>query len=247
MTAPSWNFLRPEARDKLEQRDYSEPPLAERLRSRGVGAGDFVQIVEDNTARNDLLIPGMEIFPIKVFHQPHRGTFAELMRENEGIFAKIGLHPRQWSAATMYGGSVKGFHIHPAFVPEGRSAEEWFHYLYISGNAQPSERPYAREQWDVMYLLNGVAEFILVDERAGLPRRVIRIYMDGCSRPGPHNAGIIIPPGVGHAIRAESSDDLFMVYGTTTVFDPENEGRIASRIEEPLLPKDWEKYLGEKP
>jgi dTDP-4-dehydrorhamnose 3,5-epimerase-like enzyme len=53
----------------------------------------------------------------------------------------------------------------------------------------------------------------------------------------------VIPPGVAHAIRVECSHDIYMVYGTTTIFDPRNEGRIASQIELPLLPKDWEQHL----
>ena len=243
MTSSSWNFLRPEAREKLDQRDYSVSQLAERLRTKGIGAGELIRIADDDSVRNELFIPGIEIFPIKSFRQRYRGTFTELMRDNEGVFAKIGLRPRQWSAATMFGGSAKGFHIHPAYIPNGRTAEEWLQSLYVSGKTLPSDRPYDREQWDVMYLLNGVAEFFLVDERAGLPRRIVRVYIDGCNRPGPDNAGIIIPPGVAHAIRVESSQDLFIVYGTTTVFDPRNEGRIASGVEEPVLPADWEEYL----
>ncbi len=243
MTTPSWNFLRPEARENLDQRDYSVPQLAERLRTQGIGAGELIRLAENNSIRHELLIPGMEIFPIKSFRQRYRGTFTELMRENEGIFAEIGLRPRQWSAATMFAGSAKGFHIHPAYIPEGRAPEEWLQYLYVSGKAHPTERPYDREQWDVMYLLNGVAEFLLVDERAGLTRRIVRVYIDGCNRPGPDNVGIVIPPGVAHAIRVESREDLFAIYGTTTFFDPRNEGRIASRVEEPVLPEEWERYL----
>ena len=34
-----------------------------------------------------------------------------------------------------------------------------------------------------------------------------------------------------------------MVYGTSTVFDPENEGRIGSGIEKALPPEDWQRYL----
>lgn len=243
MTSSWWHSLRPEARNKLEQRDYSELPLGERVSSQGVGAGELIRLAADDPVRNEIFIPGLEIFPVRSYRQRHRGTFTELMRADKGAMAKIGLRPQQWSAATMFAGTVKGFHIHPAYIPEGREPGEWLTHLYVSSDASVSERPYDREQWDVMFLLNGVAEFVLIDERAGLPRRVMRVYVDGCNRPGPDNAGLIIPPGIAHAIRAESRHDLFLVYGATTVFDPRNEGRIASRIELPLLPKDWEQYL----
>src|ERR1051325_1994581 len=35
-----------------------------------------------------------------------------------------------------------------------------------------------------------------------------------------------------------------MVYGTTTIFHPEFEGRIASEIETAELPESWRKFLG---
>jgi len=69
------------------------------------------------------------------------------------------------------------------------------------------------------------------------------LYVEGYAHPSADNVALVIPPGVAHAIRVESSHDIYMVYGTTTVFDPRNEGRIASQIELPLLPKDWEQHL----
>ena len=44
-------------------------------------------------------------------------------------------------------------------------------------------------------------------------------------------SAVVIPPGVAHAIRVEGSEDVIMVYGTSTSFRPEFEGRIASEIE----------------
>ena len=243
MVSSSWNSLRPEARNKLEQRDYSRLPLAERIRSEGVAAGELVRLASDDPLRDEIWIPGLEIFPINAYRQRHRGTFAELTRDTEGILAQIGLRPRQWSTASMLAGTAKGFHIHPAYIPEGREPEEWLRHLYGAQHVSTLERPYDREQWDVMYLLNGVAEFVFVDERAGLPRRVMRLYVEGYAHPSADNVAIVIPPGVAHAIRVESSDDIYLVYGTTTVFDPRNEGRIASQIELPLLPKEWEQHL----
>ena len=56
----------------------------------------------------------------------------------------------------------------------------------------------------------------------------------------------MIPPGVAHAIRVEGTEDVIMVYGTTTVFHPEFEGRIASEIESAELPQAWQEFLREK-
>jgi dTDP-4-dehydrorhamnose 3,5-epimerase-like enzyme len=53
----------------------------------------------------------------------------------------------------------------------------------------------------------------------------------------------VIPAGVAHALRVEGSTDAIMVYGTTTVFDPEAEGRIADEVERVPLPSEWQSYL----
>ena len=57
------------------------------------------------------------------------------------------------------------------------------------------------------------------------------------------NAGIVVPPGVAHAIRVEGSEDVIMVYGTSTSFKPEFEGRIASDVETATLPESWQRFL----
>jgi dTDP-4-dehydrorhamnose 3,5-epimerase-like enzyme len=86
---------------------------------------------------------------------------------------------------------------------------------------------------------------LLVDERAGLERRVMRFVLEGDDSGASGHAGVLIPPGVAHAIKVEGSRDAIMVYGTTTVFDPDAEGRVADSIERPELPPDWISYLEE--
>jgi hypothetical protein len=39
---------------------------------------------------------------------------------------------------------------------------------------------------------------------------------------------------------------VIMVYGTSTTFHPEFEGRTASEVETASLPKSWQAFLGEK-
>ncbi len=94
-----------------------------------------------------------------------------------------------------------------------------------------------------MFFLQGRAEIILCDIRAGLARRVMRFFVDGDNHRSKSNVGIVIPPGVAHAIRAEGAEDVIMVYGTSTVFHPEFEGRIASEVEIAELPEGWKEFL----
>ncbi len=105
-------------------------------------------------------------------------------------------------------------------------------------------RPYEKEQWDAMFFVQGRLEMLLVDERAGMERRTMRLRIDGDNLPGSHNVGIVIPAGVAHALRSADSSDLIMVYGTSISFNPEFEGRIESGIEAAPLPADWQRYFG---
>ena len=94
-----------------------------------------------------------------------------------------------------------------------------------------------------MFFLQGTGEMLLVDERAGMERRIMRFLIEGDDTRGPNNAGVVIPAGVAHAIRSEGSADTIMVYGTSTVFNPEFEGRLASDVESAPLPTQWEEHL----
>jgi dTDP-4-dehydrorhamnose 3,5-epimerase-like enzyme len=106
-----------------------------------------------------------------------------------------------------------------------------------------SLRRYEHEQWDVMFFVQGVAEMILRDVRAGMPARTMRFFVDGDNYRGANNAGVVVPAGVAHAIRVEGSEDVIMVYGTSTSFRPEFEGRIASDVETAGLPESWASFL----
>lgn len=235
-----WSGLRAEARALLETRDYSKGALAERLAGSGVAASEAMA---GRAELDEAWIPGVEIFPRRVFQQKGRGYFAELTRLSEGVLDRIGLAPRQWASALMHRESAKGFHIHPPHVPEGIAPERWFRERFIEQPSDYAGRLYDREQWDVMFFLTGMCEMVLVDEREGLTRRVMHFTICGDSRPGMDNAAVVIPPGVAHALRSIGNEDLIMVYGTSTTFDPQWEGRIASGIENSPLPPDWTSYL----
>ena len=245
MTDP-WRGLKEAAHKQLSQRDYHVQSLANRLASPGVEARELLAADRALPEIAAAWIPGVEFFSRKVFPQRQRGFFAEFARRDEGVLAKIGLWPAQWATARMFAGTAKGFHIHPPFIPNGTEPREWFKRLFVDEPHNHSLRPYEKEQWDVMFFIQGNAEMVLIDERTGLPRRVMRFLIEGDDVPGPNNAAVVIPPGVAHAIRAEGSRDVIMVYGTSTKFEPAFEGRIASDVESAPLPAEWRAYIDVK-
>lgn len=233
--------LRKEAQDQLELRDYTTPDLNARLQSVGVEVKDLLNL----SVRPDAWIPGVEVLPRRIHRQRQRGHFGEIVRLNENLLGKMGFSPRQWSSALMYAGTMKGFHIHPPHIPDGTTPEAWFHKLFIDEPENYALRDYTKEQWEMSFFLMGTVEMFLIDERAGMPRRKMRLIIDGDDSPGENNAGLIIPPGVAHGFRAEGSRDLLVVYGTSTTFRSDFEGRIASGVERAELDDDWNSYLAD--
>jgi len=238
-----WHGLTPDARRALRTRKYGDRQFAKQLAESGVEAGALCNLDRTLPEIAAAWIPGVEIFARSIHPQRHRGLFGELARRDEGPLAKMGLWPQQWSAARMFAQSAKGFHIHPPKIPGKISPTKWFQRLFVSEPENFSLRPYAEEQWDVMFFVQGRAEMILREARAGLPRRTMRLFVEGDDQRGPNNAGVVIPPGVAHAIRVEGSVDLIMVYGTSTSFRAEFEGRIGSEVETLELPPSWQKFL----
>lgn len=238
-----WAGLQAGAKQRLNLRDYQAASLAQRLGSSGVEVSELLSTKRDDEAIKATWIPGVELFARKIYPQRHRGFFGEFARQDEGPSAAIGFWPSQWATARMFASTAKGFHIHPPFIAEGIDPAIWLRRLFVEEPQNYSLRPYDREQWDMMFFVQGVAEMLLVDERAGLERRVMRFIIEGDDHRGPNNAGVIIPPGVAHALRVESAEDLIMVYGTSTKFTPEFEGRMASGVESAPLPADWLDYV----
>ena len=238
-----WRGVRPDARRSLQVRSYMSSAMEDRLAAEGLEAGTALA-GQRVLLEAGVWIPGVDLISRHVHPQRHRGLFSELGREGEGRLGEIGLWPRQWSAAKMFAGSAKGFHLHPPHVPDDTPPAEWFVRLFGDEEENFSLRPYDHEQWDVMYFLQGRLDLILCDEREGLPRRRMRLFIEGDDRRSANSVAVVIPPGVAHALRAEGSEDLLMVYGTSTTFRPEVEGRIASGVETLGMPSEWEAYLG---
>src|SRR5256885_3753509 len=237
-----WVALNERARKGLTPSNNKSGSLGERIAEPGVDAGGLTA-GRSKTEWKKVWIPGVEIFSREIHPQRHRGSFGELARQSEGILGKIKLWPRQWSAARMFANTAKGFHIHPPSIPADTTAEKWLRRLIVAQTQNYSLRPYDREQWDIMFFLQGRAEIFLRDVRVGLPARSMRFFADGDNHRCRNNIGVVIPPGVAHAIRAEGSEDVIMVYGTSTTFQPDFEGRIASEVEAADLPESWRKFL----
>lgn len=238
-----WAGVSDAAQAALTARNYKAGSFAQRLAQNGVDAGELARLDGRKPEAKKFWIPGVEIFSRQIHAQRYRGIFGELVRRDEGILARIGFWPKQWATAHMFAGSAKGFHIHPPSIPSGTTGQKWLKRLFVTDASNYSARRYDEEQWDVMFFVQGRAEMILRDVRAGLPPRTMRLFVDGDNHRGQNNVGIVVPPGVAHAIRAEGSEDVIMIYGTSTVFDPEFEGRIASEIETASLPESWQRFL----
>jgi dTDP-4-dehydrorhamnose 3,5-epimerase-like enzyme len=246
MTTPDnrlWQGLGPEAQTALVMRDYSSRTFSGQLAEVGIEAGKVASADRSSAEVREAWIPGVEIFARTIYPQRHRGSFGEFARRDEGVLARIGFWPAQWANARMFAQTAKGFHIHPPSIPDGTKPAEWLRRCFIDEPENYSLRRYEHEQWDVMFFVQGVAEMILRDVRAGLPTRTMRLFVDGDNHRGANNVGIVVPPGVAHAIRVEGSEDVIMVYGTSTSFRPDFEGRIASDVETATLPDSWQQFL----
>jgi dTDP-4-dehydrorhamnose 3,5-epimerase-like enzyme len=238
-----WVGLNAAAQAALASRDYKAGSFSQRLAHSGVDAGELAADDRRKPEIKKTWIPGVEIFSRTIYSQCHRGVFGEFVRRDEGILGKIGFWPKQWATARMFARSAKGFHIHPPRIPSETTPQKWLRRLFVTEPSNYKLRRYDEEQWDVMFFVQGRAEMILRDVRAGLPTRTMRFFVDGDNHRGRNNVGIVVPPGVAHAIRVEGSEDVIMIYGTSTIFHPEFEGRIASEIETAELPDSWQKFL----
>ena len=150
-----WQGIDRGARGSLNTRDYRAGSFAQELAERGLDASELVAADRSQREIKDAWIPGVEIFARTVYPQRHRGFFGEFVRRDEGILARIDLWPKQWSAARLFAGTAKGFHVHPPSIPENSDPVDWLRRLYIDEPDNYSARSYDNEQWDVMFFVQG--------------------------------------------------------------------------------------------
>src|SRR4029453_5812533 len=92
-----WQGIDAGARDELNTRDYHTESFAQELSQRGLEASELVAADQNKPDVQKGWIPGVEVFARKIHAQRHRGFFGEFGRRDEGILARIGLWPTQWS------------------------------------------------------------------------------------------------------------------------------------------------------
>src|SRR5437660_5232114 len=219
-----WLGLNERTRKALSPRDYKSGSVAQRIAASGVDAAELTA-GRGKAELKKVWIPGVEIFSREIHPQRHRGSFGELAREAQGVLGKIKLWPRQWSAARMFANSAKGFHIHPPSIPAEMTAEKWLRRLFINQPQNYSLRPYDREQWDIMFFLQGRAEIFLRDVRAGLPARSMRFFAEGDNHRSRTNVGVVMPPGAAPPISAEAAAQETMSTGAATTVKRDFNGR----------------------
>src|SRR6266853_6221943 len=158
-----WLGVSEAARNALTPRDYKVGSLPQRIAQSGVPASKLVRADRSSPEIKRVWIPGVEIFSRTIHSQRHRGVFGEFVRRDEGVLAKIGFWPKQWSAARMFAASAKGFHVHPPSIPSDAAGADWLRRVFIDEPDNYSLRRYDDEQWDAMFFLQGRAEIILCD------------------------------------------------------------------------------------
>lgn len=238
-----WRGLSAAGRAELTTRDYAAGGFAQQVAKTGIEAGQLASADRASAEVRDAWIPGVEVFRRTIYPQRHRGSFGEFVRADEGPLARIGFWPKQWASARMFALTAKGFHVHPPSIPPDTSPENWMRRLFVGEPENFSLRRYDHEQWDAMFFVQGVVEMLLRDLRAGMSERTMRFWIDGDNHRSANNVGVVIPAGVAHALRVEGSEDAIMVYGTSTSFRPDFEGRIASEIETATLPESWQRFF----
>lgn len=94
---------------------------------------------------------------------------------------------------------------------------------------------YHRHQYDCWVPVAGMIQVALADLRVDSPTfgRKNTLYV-GALRPWQ----ILIPPGVAHGYKVIGADPCVLVYVTSRLYDPADEGRIA--YNDPQLAYDWE-------
>jgi len=148
---------------------------ANRIAEVGIEAGPLAAANRADPEISEAWIPGVEISPRTIYPQRHRGSFGELARRDEGALARIGLWPRPMVSRADVCPNRERFSYSSSQRPEGTPPNEWFRRLFVIEPENFPLRRYDEEQWDVMFFMQGRAEMILREARAGLPQKTMRL------------------------------------------------------------------------
>ena len=93
-----------------------------------------------------------------------------------------------------------------------------------------------KRQWDVWFIVSGMAQVVLYDLREGSPTcgETQVIYM-GVRQP----MVVAIPPGVAHGYRALGHEPAALLYHTTEHYDPADPDEMRIPFDDPRIGFDW--------
>jgi dTDP-4-dehydrorhamnose 3,5-epimerase len=93
-----------------------------------------------------------------------------------------------------------------------------------------------KRQWDVWFIVSGMAQVVLYDLREGSPTcgETQVIYM-GVRRP----MVVAIPPGVAHGYRTLGNEPAALLYHTTEHYDPADPDEMRIPFDDPRIGFDW--------
>jgi len=93
-----------------------------------------------------------------------------------------------------------------------------------------------KRQWDVWFMVSGMAQVVLHDLREGSPTRgeTQVIYM-GVRKP----MVVAIPPGVAHGYRTLGTEPAALLYHTTEHYDPADPDEMRIPFDDPRIGFDW--------
>lgn len=93
-----------------------------------------------------------------------------------------------------------------------------------------------KKQWDVWFVIKGMAQVVLYDLRWGSPTRgKTQVICAGEDNP----CLISIPPGVAHGYRVLGSQKVGLLYHTSEVYNPAEPDEERIPFDDPQISFDW--------
>ena len=95
----------------------------------------------------------------------------------------------------------------------------------------------AQKQWDVWFVVRGMAQVVLHDLRDDSSTKgETQVIYAGADNP----VVISIPPGVAHGYRVLGNEKVALFYHTSEAYDPENPDEERIDFDDPTIGFDWE-------